>query len=108
MSELARFAPEQLLAHVEWVQRLAATLVASGADAEDVAQETWRLALEHPPRHAGNLRHWLALAARNVPRTWMRREQRRREQEGRSVPPALTPSAAQRLHGARHHRRAAH
>jgi RNA polymerase sigma-70 factor (ECF subfamily) len=97
MPESKPFAPEELLAHVEWVRRLAATLVAkgAGAEADDVAQETWRVALERPPRHAGHLRHWLAVAARNVARRLGASARTRTEHEGRVVPPGLAPSAAE-------------
>ena len=54
MPESASIAPEQLLAHVEWVRRLAATLVADDADADDVAQETPRC--QAPPHRV--LRAW--------------------------------------------------
>lgn len=58
--------PEALLAHSGWVRALARSLVADPAAAEDVEQETWRRALESPPRHASNLRGWLATVVRSV------------------------------------------
>lgn len=58
--------PEALLAHSGWVRALARSLVADPAAAEDVEQETWRRALESPPKHAGNLRAWLASVVRSV------------------------------------------
>jgi RNA polymerase sigma-70 factor, ECF subfamily len=58
--------PEALLAHSGWVRALARSLVADPAGAEDVEQEAWRRALESPPRHAGNLRAWLASVVRSV------------------------------------------
>jgi RNA polymerase sigma-70 factor (ECF subfamily) len=84
MAEHASFAPEQLLAHVEWVRRLATTLVADRDDADDVAQQTLLLAIERPPRHASNLRSWLSIAARNVARSLGRASTRRREREART------------------------
>ena len=58
--------PEALLAHSGWVRALARSLVADATAAEDVEQETWRRALESPPKHAGNLRAWLATVVRSV------------------------------------------
>lgn len=58
--------PEALLAHSGWVRALARSLVADPAAAEDVEQETWRRALESPPKHAGNLRAWLASVVRSA------------------------------------------
>lgn len=105
MPESKSISPEDLLSHVEWVRRLAATLVSGAPDADDVAQETWRVALEHPPRHAGNLRHWLALAARNVARRLGAATRRHSDPQGRIVPPALAPSAAEMVERAQLQRR---
>jgi RNA polymerase sigma-70 factor (ECF subfamily) len=58
---------ERLLAHAAWLRALAQTL-ARGADAEDLAQETWRVALERRPASLddGRLRGWLATVARRL------------------------------------------
>ncbi len=50
---------EELLAHRRFLTSLAAALVHDPHDAEDVVQETWKIALHSPPGHAGNLRGWL-------------------------------------------------
>jgi len=95
MAEPASFHPEQLLTHVEWVRRLAATLVADRDDADDVAQQTLLLAIERPPPHARNLRQWLSVAARNVARSLGRATTRRRQREGRSdLSRSIEPAAA--------------
>jgi RNA polymerase sigma-70 factor (ECF subfamily) len=109
--------PESLLAHVEWVRRLAATLVSGSLEADDVAQETWRVALERPPREPeqrGQLRHWLAIVARNVARRLGAAERRHAVRldedvggggDGRVVPPDAAPSAAQMVERAQLQRR---
>jgi RNA polymerase sigma factor (sigma-70 family) len=64
----ARLDPERLLAESGWVRALAQSLVGAG-DVDDVVQETWRVALERPPRLDGsssNLRGWLATVMRNL------------------------------------------
>jgi RNA polymerase sigma-70 factor (ECF subfamily) len=85
----------ELLSHVAWVRRLATELVAGAADAEDVAQETWRHALERPPRHVNQLRHWLALVARNAARQLRRATLAREVHEARVVPSPPEPSSAE-------------
>ncbi|MCC6406925.1 MAG: sigma-70 family RNA polymerase sigma factor [Planctomycetes bacterium] len=56
----ARPGPESLLEHAGWARRLAASLVGE-TDADDLVQETWRIALERPPRaeSAAGVRAWL-------------------------------------------------
>ena len=75
--------PEALLAHSGWVRALARSLVADPAGAEDVEQETWRRALESPPKHAGNLRAWLATVVRSVAAQRGRSEGRASERQDR-------------------------
>lgn len=71
---------EHLLAHAGWARRLAVSLVGEG-EADDLVQETWRLALERPPRAASpaSLRAWLKRVlgslgrdsrAKRTTRTW--------------------------------------
>lgn len=54
-----------LLAHREWVRRLARSLVRDDASADDIEQRTWLTALRSPPRDAGSVRAWLARVVRN-------------------------------------------
>ncbi len=56
---------ELLLAHSEFLASLSARLVTSGADADDLQQETWLSALRHPPTDAGAMRAWLAKVVKN-------------------------------------------
>lgn len=56
-----------LHAHAAWLRALAHSL-ARGADAEDLEQETWRIALERAPASldAGRFRGWLTTVARRL------------------------------------------
>ena len=73
--------PEALLAHSDWIRKLACGLVFDSARADDVVQETWRVALERPPEHGRDLRAWLAVVTRNVARKLSRGESSRRRRE---------------------------
>lgn len=81
MDAAAPISTETLLEHTDWVRRLARSLVFDPDRAEDVVQETWRAALEAPPRSTTDLRTWLAVVARNAARSLGRSEARRRVRE---------------------------
>ncbi|MCG3132992.1 MAG: hypothetical protein HMLKMBBP_00078 [Planctomycetes bacterium] len=55
---------EQLLAHREWVRRVARAMVRDENDADDLEQGLWLDALQHPPRSGRSLRGWLFTALR--------------------------------------------
>ncbi len=78
---------EELLAQMGWVQSLAASLVRDPNVAQDVAQETWLLALERPPRATTGpgLRAWLATVTRTLARQSVRSESRRTVREQKSL-----------------------
>lgn len=57
---------EFVLEHQGYVKRLARSLVFDEQGADDLAQQVWLAALEHPPEHPGALRGWLAAIARNL------------------------------------------
>src|SRR5262245_21358087 len=78
MAESAPTANE-LLAHTEWLTRLARALVGDAAD--DVVQETYEVALAKPPKREGPLRPWLGGVARNVARMAARGRSRRERRE---------------------------
>jgi RNA polymerase sigma factor (sigma-70 family) len=56
---------ERLLAHREWVRRMARVLVRDPNEADDLEQDVWVAALERPPRSARGLRGWFAAALRH-------------------------------------------
>jgi len=57
---------ETLLEHASWLRRLARSLVGDAQRAEDLSQETWVRALQHPPAVDRPVRGWLATVMRNV------------------------------------------
>ena len=73
--------PESLLEHAGWMRRLAMSLVGDPQLADDLSQETWLRALEHPPRGEEPLRGWLATVMRNLLRQRQRTEARRHVRE---------------------------
>lgn len=72
--------PADLLAHTEWLTRLARALVGESA-AGDVVQDTYEVALAKPPKHDGPLRPWLGGVARNIARMATRSRVRREQRE---------------------------
>lgn len=73
--------PRDLFEHAAFVRRLARSLLLDAQAAEDAAQETWRAALERPPR--ANVRAWLGRVTRNLALRHRRSEGRRAEREER-------------------------
>ncbi|MEW6744902.1 MAG: sigma factor [Planctomycetota bacterium] len=72
---------DSLLRHASWLRALARSLLMDAERAEDVVQQTWLVALEHPPRSHRNLRAWLGAIARNILRQDARSEKRRSVRE---------------------------
>ncbi len=73
----------ELLSHQAFLKRLATDLV--GNDADDLVQDVWHRALEHPPQHGGQLRGWLARVARNLAANHWRGDARRKSREAMAV-----------------------
>ena len=73
--------PEELLAHVDFVQSLARSLVADVNKADDIEQQTWLAALESPPVGKKPIRLWLSKVALNFAKLMYRKEQRRKRHE---------------------------
>ena len=85
---------EALLEHAGWMRALARRLVADAQRAEDLTQETWVRALEHPPRTDLPLKGWLATVMRNVLRQERRGESRRTVREELAARPSEKDSDA--------------
>src|SRR4051794_41510046 len=80
MAETLR--PEQLLAHVEWMRRLALALVRDPEEAKDLAQEGVQAALARPPLADRPVRPWLAGVLRKLARLRARGRGRRARRGG--------------------------
>lgn len=57
---------EELLAHREWVRRVALALTRDSNDADDIEQATWLAALRAPPTHRASLKGWLGTTIRRA------------------------------------------
>jgi len=64
---------DELIEHAGYLEQLSRALVADEHTARDLVQETWRRALERPPRHGANPRAWLAQVLRRTHWRWSRR-----------------------------------
>ena len=76
---------ESLLRHAGWMRSLARSLVADPNVAEDLVQDTWVAALEHPRSEGGWPKRWLAAVLRNSARQARRRSAHREQREERSA-----------------------
>ena len=72
---------QALQSHGQFVRRLARTLVADENEAEELAQETWLVALRQVPADVERPRSWLAGVLRRLALTRRRTELRRRLRE---------------------------
>ncbi len=70
-----------LLEHTTWLRALARSLVLDPNLADDLTQDTFVVALEHPPRDGSNPRAWLSTVLRNLLRQRHRGESRRSARE---------------------------
>jgi RNA polymerase sigma factor (sigma-70 family) len=86
--------PEALLAHAGWLQGLTRALVVDPHDADDLTQETWLAAIEHPPRSGGSPRGWLYRVARNAAHAMRLRSVRRSRRERIASRPEGIPDPA--------------
>lgn len=73
--------PEDLDAHAAWLRRLARGLLGESAAADDLVQEAFVKALEHPPADPRGLRAWLGTVTRRLAINVRRGEGRRRARE---------------------------
>jgi len=85
--------PESLREHAGFVRSLALGLLRDEHLADDVVQETWIAALEHPPRDHGRLRAWFASVARRFALRTLRSGRRRSYREQATARSESLPSA---------------
>ena len=87
-------ASEALLVHGRFLRELSRALVPDAERAEDLVQDTWVAALEHPPRHGGAPRAWLAQILRRLAIKKGRRESERGAREEAFARAAAREAAA--------------
>src|SRR5262245_9721555 len=97
MSHDGSIAPDELLAHAGFLARLARELTKDEHAAADLVQETYRVALERPPRAEGTLRGWLATVLANLARNTRRSDARRGAREEAAARAELVEPAGQAL-----------
>lgn len=76
----------ELRDHAAWARGLARSLVRDDATADDVVQDTWVAAMEHPPDRDRPLRPWLSRVLRNFAFRSRRGDARRRAREEAAAP----------------------
>jgi RNA polymerase sigma-70 factor, ECF subfamily len=86
---------EELLRHTGWIRALALSLLADEHLAEDVSQETLRVALERRPYGGKGLKAWLAKVTRDLSLNFRRGEARRTAREKAVVPADPTSPAGE-------------
>ncbi len=96
---------DELLAHREWVRRMARTLARDEAEADDLAQDAWVAAVESPPRDGSSLRGWFATLLRHRLLNRRKAEVRRAMREVGAVRPGESPETADVVAHAELHRR---
>lgn len=87
--------PEQSLADLLWVRRLAMALVSDDSVAEDVSQQVWEAALKRRDQEKPPTRAWLAGTLRNLTAHWHRTAGRRRRREKQAAQLEALPSTAE-------------
>lgn len=85
---------EEVLAQLAWVRSLSRSLLADEHLAEDLSQETLRVALERKPDGDGGLKGWLAKVARDLRSNLYRGEARRVRREKIAAQEETVPSSA--------------
>jgi RNA polymerase sigma factor (sigma-70 family) len=76
-----------ILAHQDFVRRLARGLIADPAAADDLAQDTWLSFLQRPPRAAAAVRSWLDAVLRRRAQNLRRESARRARREAAAARP---------------------
>src|SRR5262245_55974070 len=87
---------DRLLGQARWVEGFARALVRE--DSDDVAQDAWLAAIQHPPAPAASPRPWFATVMRNLKRMRFRSASRRRAREDASATDEKVPTPAELTH----------
>lgn len=98
---------DELIEHTDWLTQLARALVGD-AQAADVVQETYEVALAQPPKKEGALRPWLGGVARNLARMTTRgRVRREKREDAIAIETHDVPTPAQLVERAQAHQQVA-
>ncbi len=81
--------PEDIVKHTAFLRRLAHDLAGSGADADDLVQESWLAALRKPPLDRRGVRTWLSKVLRSQARDARRSQGRRQIRERAAAKPEV-------------------
>src|SRR5262245_37066868 len=95
---------EELLTELDWLRRLAHHLTRDESQADDLVQEAFVVARQHPPRPGAPLRPWLFRVMQNLFRMHVRGEGRRNRREMASEAPAGSATAEEALESLEAHR----
>ncbi len=96
---------DELLAHREWVRRVAFALTADEHLAADLEQDVWVEALQHPPKLRGSVRGWMAATLRHDLFDRRRADARRVRREELAARPERDVRAEDVIDDAEAHRR---
>lgn len=105
MSPHASVPIDRLLAHREWVRRVARAMVRDENDADDLEQGLWLEALQRPPQSGRSLRGWLFTALRRDWTDARRSEDCRAHREEAMARAEAIPSAEELIAKADAHKR---
>ncbi len=89
--------PQTLEEHGSFVRSLARSLLADSQGADDLAQDAWVVAMERPPRHAGNLRGWFGTVVHRLARQARRSAELRSLREAASARPEAQADVSEGL-----------
>lgn len=90
----SRESVDSLLAHQEWLRRLARALVRDEHTADDLVQETMIAAWRSPPSEGGYTRTWLSTVLHNSWTSFGRAVRRRTDHESRASREGVLPATA--------------
>lgn len=95
---------DELLAHRAWVRRMAVALARNDAEADDLVQEAWLVALDKRPSSAASVRTWFATVLRRRLLNRRRADSRRASRETAAREPQTADDPADVVAHAELHR----
>src|SRR5262245_34116715 len=105
MTDMPASSLDTLLAHREWVRRVARALARDDDDASEIEQTAWLAAVVSPPPSANSPRAWLGTVLRRATARIRRGESRRARREEAAARREATPSVEESVAEAESHER---